>query len=326
MLFQCNTTGTRNVALGVSAVESNTTGNDNIGIGHDALKANTTSNNNIAIGKDSLKNNTGSNNTSVGTYSANTNTTGESNVAVGHQAHYYNTTGSHNVAVGKDSLLDSTTGGHNTAVGDNALANNTTGAENTSIGHASLLSATTGNYNTAVGLHAGKDITTGSDNVCLGYKAGRGQITTSSNQLYIARDSTAQGNAATWLYGDGSGNVVQGNNATAWSQASDERIKKNIVNSSDGLVKINALQVRNFEYRTEDEITVEGLTGVDKSGVQVGAIAQEVETVFPSAIHTGNGTQKQLKTDPIFWAMVKAIQELSAKNEALLTRIEALEG
>ena len=144
-----------------------------------------------------------------------------------------------------------------------------------------------------------------------------GAVSTGSNQLYIARDNSNQGNNPVWIYGDGSGNVVQGNNATAWSQASDERIKKNIVNSSDGLAKINALQVRNFEYRTDAEITVEGLTGINKAGVQVGAIAQEVEVVLPSAVHTGNGTQKQLKTDPIFWAMVKAIQELSAEIEIL---------
>jgi hypothetical protein len=32
-----------------------------------------------------------------------------------------------------------------------------------------------------------------------------------------------------------------------------------------------------------------------------------------------------VNTDPIFWSMVNAIKELSAKNEALEDRIKALE-
>ena len=84
--------------------------------------------------------------------------------------------------------------------------------------------------------------------------------------------------------------------------------------------------MRNFNYRTPEEITTEGITGCDATGLQTGIIAQEIETVLPKAVSArANGT-KEVNTDPIFWAMVKAIQELSAKNEALLTRIEALEG
>ena len=66
------------------------------------------------------------------------------------------------------------------------------------------------------------------------------------------------------------------------------------------------------------------MSGIYKAGTHVGAIAQEVETVFPEAINIGLGTQKQLKTDPIFWAMVKAIQELSAKVDAQQNEIDAL--
>jgi hypothetical protein len=36
---------------------------------------------------------------------------------------------------------------------------------------------------------------------------------------------------------------------------SDERIKKNITDNNIGLEAINKIQVRNFEYRTEDEIS-----------------------------------------------------------------------
>ena len=97
----------------------------------------------------------------------------------------------------------------------------------------------------------------------------------------------------------------------------NERIKKNIVDSPNGLAKIDALQVRNFNYRTPEEITAEGITGCDATGLQTGVIAQEIETVLPNAVLEDAKGCKQVNTDPIFWAMVKAIQELSAKVTAL---------
>ena len=85
------------------------------------------------------------------------------------------------------------------------------------------------------------------------------------------------------------------NNATAWAQTSDERIKKNIADSSVGLAKINQVQIRNFEYRTFDELdddvkalkrwyyerlNIIGCYQVLKTGV----IAQEIEAIFPSDV------------------------------------------
>ena len=141
--------------------------------------------------------------------------------------------------------------------------------------------------------------------------------TTANNQLWIARNSTGVGNAATWIYGNASGACYQGNNSSSWTTTSDERIKKDIVDSPNGLAKIDALQVRNFNYRTPEEITAEGITGCDAAGLQTGVIAQEIETVLPNAVSASAGGTKQVNTDPIFWAMVKAIQELSAKVTAL---------
>ena len=336
-----NTTGSDNTANGYQSLYNNTTAASNTSIGYGAMLANTTGADNVAVGRQALTSNTtAANNTAVGMSALILNTTGTGNTAIGNASMYYNVGGGNNTAVGMDSLNKNTTGSHNTAMGKNALDASTTGNNHTAFGQEALAKVTTGSNNQGIGRDAGSEITTGSNNVCLGTAAGdgittgdtnvcvgyqAGAVTTGSNQLYIARSNANQGNNPVWIYGDASGNVIQGNNSTSWSQASDERIKKNITDSSDGLAKIDALQVRNFEYRTDAEITVEGLTGIDKAGVQVGAIAQEVEVVLPTAVHIGNGTQKQLKTDPIFWAMVKAIQELSTKNDALEARITALE-
>ena len=150
-------------------------------------------------------------------------------------------------------------------------------------------------------------------------------MTSQNNTLWIARGPQSQNNSGVWIYGDGNGTCYQGNNSTAWTATSDERIKKNIVDSTNGLSKIDALQVRNFEYRTDEEITESGFTAVDIVGVQIGVIAQELEAVLPKAVSVSERGVKQVNTDPIFWSMVKAIQELSTQNAALAARLTALE-
>ena len=74
------------------------------------------------------------------------------------------------------------------------------------------------------------------------------------------------------------------NHDNSYGSTSDERIKKNIVNNNIGLDKIKQIQVRNFEYRTVDEITDfdnPKSAFVDKEGTQLGVIAQELETILP---------------------------------------------
>ena len=144
--------------------------------------------------------------------------------------------------------------------------------------------------------------------------------------MFIARSNGGPSHSTVWVYGDSSGACYQGNNSSSWTTTSDERIKKDIVDSTDGLAKIDALKVRNFNFRTQAEITVDGLTECDAAGLQTGVIAQEIESVLPKTVTTRETGMKEVNTDPIFWAMVKAIQELSAQNEALSARITALEG
>ena len=200
------------------------------------------------------------------------------------------------------------------------------------MGSFSCDSVTTGNKNTFIGYEAGRTFTTGAENVCIGYQAG-GTSNTNNNELWIARGSSGVGTSSVWIYGNSSGVCYQGNNSSSWTTVSDERIKKDIVDSPNGLAKIDAIQVRNFNFKTDNEITVEGFTACDSEGLQTGVIAQELALVLPNAVTENENGMKQVNTDPIFWSMVKAIQELSAKNDALETqnatfaaRLTALEG
>jgi hypothetical protein len=98
------------------------------------------------------------------------------------------------------------------------------------------------------------------------------------------------------------------------------------------LSEINQIQVRTFEYRTAAEITDPDLQDYDledlalkKTGTQVGCIAQELNEVIPSAIVMDDRGVYNVQDDELKWHMIKAIQELSAKNDELEARLAALE-
>ena len=172
-------------------------------------------------------------------------------------------------------------------------------------------------------------MSTGSGNVFLGYKAGTTSNTDS--QLYIARSNTGVSNAATWIYGDSSGNCYMGANHSTWRTTSDVRLKKNIVDSPRGLAEIDQLRVANFEYKTEDEIDMSEFPSANSAEdvvigkgnedqIQTGLIAQEVESVLPECIKTSDYGVKTVNNDPITWALINAVKELSARVKELESR------
>ena len=246
------------------------------------------------------------------------NSTGAANVAVGRSALGANTTASDNIAIGHIALGSNTTGASNTAVGYTALTASTTAGNNTAVGHRALTSVTTGAQNTAIGKDAGDVITTGDSNICIGRESDPSANNTS--EIVIGNSVTGKGDNTGFIYPPGGGSMYQGSNATAWAQTSDERIKKNIEDNTTGLDAINQIRVRNFEYRTEDEITDfenPASAVVNKEGVQVGVIAQEIETVLPDVVYEEATGVKTLDADNLTWYLVNSVKELSAKVEDL---------
>jgi hypothetical protein len=183
-----------------------------------------------------------------------------------------------------------------------------------------------GAYNTALGQNAGVT-QNGANGVFIGYDSRPGN-TGGAHEIVIGTNSaTGKGSSTGFIY-PSTGGVYQGNNSSTWSTTSDERLKKNIVDNTEGLNKINAIRVRNFEYRSVEEITDTELVATDVievEGVQLGVIAQELETVCPNTVKTESTGVKSVNTDALFWHMLNAIKELSAKNDALEARIATLE-
>jgi hypothetical protein len=118
--------------------------------------------------------------------------------------------------------------------------------------------------------------------------------------------------------------------------SSDERVKENIVDATPKLNDILSLNVKNFNF-------------IGDNKKQIGLIAQDVESVFPSWVQTSdtriykthdeNGVPlqeqgelvsgladgKSLKVGMEFAVLVKTIQELNAKIVALEARVQTLE-
>ena len=128
-------TGTDNLALGDTALDSVTSGDQNTAIGSIALTALTTASFNTAIGYKALEDNiSGTKNTAIGSNAA-SNTTGANNVAIGVRTLFFNTSGGKNTAVGEEALLNGTSASQNTALGYQAGASVSGGSNLTILGY-----------------------------------------------------------------------------------------------------------------------------------------------------------------------------------------------
>ena len=93
-----------------------------------------------------------------------------------------------------------------------------------------------------------------------------------------------------------------------------------------GLEAINKVQVRNFEYRTADEIDeLPAHSAIDKQGTQIGVIAQEIQEVFPDMVKTEETGCMSVNPDNMTWYLVNAIKELKTELDAAKIRIATLE-
>jgi hypothetical protein len=123
------------------------------------------------------------------------------------------------------------------------------------------------------------------------------------------------------LFVYGNGNVVNTNNS--YGSLSDFKLKENIVDASPKLANLMQVKVRNYNL-------------IGETTKQIGVVAQELETIFPSMIDMspdrdaeGNDlgtTTKSVKYSVFVPMLIKSIQEQQALITTLTERITALEG
>ena len=136
--------------------------------------------------------------------------------------------------------------------------------------------------------------------------------------------SGAPANYYRQIYQSSSGNLFfyNGSNqgyidqAGAFNDASDERIKKDIEDISYGLDTVKALKPRKYKMKLNDD-------------EQIGFIAQEVESLVPEIVNTDvtpdGEEQKGMSYGHLTAVLTKAIQEQQTLIETLQAKVEALE-
>jgi hypothetical protein len=221
---------------------------------------------------------------------------------------------------------------------------------NASVGYQSLNAGPSGAGNAAIGNNAGIGVTTGASNCYLGGDTGNQSNihTTGSGCTFIGRFASCSsasvsnelvivsGAAATTTLGKGAstafitgngGSTYNGANTTTFATTSDRRLKKNITDNNVGLDAIKAIQVRNFEYRLPEEVESElkPTDAIGKSGIQLGVIAQEIQSVLPDCVKQESTGVLSVDADNLTWYTVNAIKQLSAALDAANARIAALE-
>jgi len=345
-----NTSGLTNTAVGYRTASASTTAENVVAVGYDALKLNTASNN-TGVGTNALSSNVGGTHNSAFAHNAlKSNTTGTENTAIGREAMKYSTSGHSNVAVGYIALDTATTASNNTAVGAKSLETVTSGGYNTAIGYGALRNSTAAG-NTAVGEKALYYNTNGVDNIGIGREVGAfgSNLTTGDNNVFIGNyahgpdaDSNHSlvlgynvgGSNSTFTFGNASSDTRCSHGSTSWSTPSDERYKKDITDATAGLGFVNDLRPVTYNWKNEGDLPTDHTSYVEGSTVpfnnrtetQHGFIAQEVKATIDAHTEIKEGFdmwaedtdgRQRLGETALIPMLVKAIQELSAKVEAL---------
>ena len=257
-----------------------------------------------------------------------------------------------------------TTARYNTIVGSDAGDAITTSESNTVVGALAGTVMSTGDGNsTLLGASCGANLTTGSGNVLIGASAGNlavllqtgdnntllgtGVRTSSSSvdsEVVLGYNITGAG-TNTVRIGTSTGGTATLNldgSDTSWAAASDERLKKDVADSTVGLSFVNSLRPVTFKWNAKNAVannlpqydadSSDPVYGEGKA--HHGFIAQEVKTVIDANSDVANGHNiwiedpdgtQQIAPSALIPMLVKSIQELTEANTALTARIKTLE-
>jgi hypothetical protein len=353
-----NTTAGQNSAFGNSALQYNTTGANNTAVGNQALLSNTTASNNTAVGYQAgYSNTTGIGITAVGYQAGYTATTKPYNTIIGYKAGSLSTSaqstfigyqagnncsglsntfvGPQNDSSGQGSGELMSTGNYNTILG--AFTGNQGGLDIRTASNYIVLSDGVGNprgvfnptgfikvnaggtpaYPYTTNNHEIHSASSGTDTLVVSNE------TASPYGLFVQWSGAAPNNTANYfLAGSDTTNLkiviysngTVSNRTGTYNTISDVKLKENIVDATPKLDKLMQVKVRNYNL-IGDELK------------QIGFVAQELETIFPSLIDnvpdvdknkepTGEIT-KGVKLTVMIPILVKAIQELKAEVDSL---------
>ena len=127
-------------------------------------------------------------------------------------------------------------------------------------------------------------------------------------QLHMATNSTSDLFHVRFYNPNGAvGDIRTSGTATAYNTSSDQRLKENITDANDAGDKIDAIQVRQYDWKA------------DGSHQDYGMVAQELLEVAPEAVSQGETKEEMMAVDysKLVPMMLKEIQSLRARIAAL---------
>ena len=143
------------------------------------------------------------------------------------------------------------------------------------------------------------------------------QVTSTANSYSFlsAASGGTTGYVGLFLNSSGTtvGSITTDASSTTYSTSSDVRLKKNIVNAHDSGADVDALQVRSFDWKTDD------------SHVKYGFIAQELVTVAPKAVFVGDADDVEDFKNPWGVDYSKLVPMLVKELQSLRKRVAELE-
>ena len=314
-----NTGTVANLAIGDSSGLI-TTGGGNVSLGNSSLIRNTTGSRNTAIGYNALPNNvTGSNNTVMGyrtgyTESTSTNISGDQNTAVGSSIQY---TGDLNSVFGANSII---TGSNNVSIGAGQVVK---GTRNIFIGNLAGVSVTSGTGNVILGGYRPSvfpNDSTSDQNVFIADGLGTLKMRFNSSGNGVVGNETATIDSQYKLKVDGDFNATGTVRANGVTLSSDFKLKKDIRPIGDTLEKLSGIDGVLYNWKNNE---FPDLKLGDKP--QMGVIAQQVEKVFPEAVHTDSKGIKSVFYNMLIAPLIDAVNNLAKSFKLSESRISKLE-
>jgi len=317
-----NVTGSRNTAVGLSALE-NSTASNNTAVGNDALKANTTGTENVALGYiagDAIT--TGSKHTLIGSQAGGSVTTSRNNTFIGRYSGGQVTTGSYNTILGcyngNQGGLDIRTSSNNIVLSD--------GDGNPLQFYVSGRWTLSGNASGNISQEFRNKSSSGPYGIYVHFP----NASPDNNTQYFINcdDSTA-----TRFRVQSDGDVI--NHDNSYGAISDVKLKEQITDASSQWDDIKSLTIR--KYKMKSDVAEKGDSD---EHWRLGVIAQEVEEAgmaglvktSPDMIENEDGQlvesgeyTKQVKYSILYMKAVKALQEAMDRIETLEAKVNALE-
>jgi len=129
-----------------------------------------------------------------------------------------------------------------------------------------------------------------------------GVVLRDNDSSYFARNSN--GTIIAFFSGlGGAGSITVSGNTSAYNTSSDERLKENITDSADAGSKVDAIQIRQFDWKA------------DGSHQDYGVIAQELINVAPEAVSEGDTEEDMMGVDysKLVPMLIKEVQSLRSR-------------